>query len=283
MMNPVTELTPAELEMIRIERERKALAEAEQAAKRNLQIEKDRLQQQTTMSKELAEAEAQVSATRAFQAQLGHDAKLIISHNARTYKVEVYSNPSDPSSNGYAIETVWSDTQELPKAKITLGAYEITVTERMVYGKTRWSRATSKGYQMQCSGPGFNWTDQNRWYSSAKTLLQRITEKREATIAKQQLEQRKATATETVVARMKAEYPTATVTARTEWVRGYGKSAGYEAPFVTIALPNGITIRYRVYADGAISRESITFANGQDQWDLLQTLSQIAVPEIQNA
>jgi len=280
MMNPVTELTPAELEMIRIERERKALAEAEQAAKRNLQIEKDRLQQQTTMRKELAEAEAQVSATSAFQAQLGHDAKLIISHNARTYKVEVYSNPSDPSSNGY--ETVWSDTQDLPKAKITLGAYEITVTERMVYSNSRFSRATSKGYQMQCSGPGFNWTDQNRWYSSAKTLLKRITEKREAIKAKQQLEQRKATATETVVARMQSEYPTATVTARTEWVRGYGNSSGFEAPFVTIALPNGITIRYRVYADGAIARESITFAKGQDQWDLLQTLSQITVPEIQN-
>ena len=280
MMNPVTELTPAELEMIRIERERKALAEAEQAAKRNLQIEKDRLQQQTTMRKELTEAEAQVSATSAFQAQLGHDAKLIISHNARTYKVEVYSNPSDPSSNGY--ETVWSDTQDLPKAKITLGAYEITVTERMVYSNSRFSRATSKGYQMQCSGPGFNWTDQHRWYSSAKTLLKRITEKREAIKAKQQLEQRKATATETVVARMQSEYTTATVTARTEWVRGYGKSNGFEAPFVTIALPNGITIRYRVYDDGNISRESITFAKGQDQWDLLQTLSQIAVPEIQN-
>ena len=136
---------------------------------------------------------------------------------------------------------------------------------------------------MQCSGPGFNWTDQNRWYSSTKTLLQRITEKREAIKAKQQLEQREATATETVVARMQSEYPTATVTARTEWVRGYGKSAGYDVPFVTIKLPNGITIRYRVYTDGAIARESITFAKGQDQWDLLQTLSQIAVPEIQNA
>jgi hypothetical protein len=282
-MNPVTELTPAELEMIRIERERKALAEAEQAAKRNLQIEKDRLQQQEKMRNELAAAGAQVAATRAFQAELGHDAKLIISHNAQTYKVEVYSNPSDPSSNNYARETVWSDTQDLPRAKITLGAYEITVTERMVYGNSRWSRATSKGYQMQCSGPGFSWTDQNRWYSSAKTLLKRITEKREASDkANQQLEQRKATATETVVARMQSEYPTATVTARTEWVRGYGKSAVYDVPFVTIALPNGITIRYRVYADGAIARESIVFNEVKDQWALLQTLSQIAVPEIKN-
>jgi len=272
------ELTPAELEMIKINREKAELAAKEAAAKKQVQLEKDIAGRKELMQKTMKMDADQVKATQDFCNSLGAGYKLEIA--TREEKVIVtgdYTNPEDPASDGYRREIVWQDAFNRQSAKIVYKGYSIRVEEQIVYSSKWASRGTSNGFKMYVSGPGLNWKDESRAYTRITTVKAKIKDAIDSIKAEEDYKNKQKGALQLTVDKFQSEYPDAEVSTDKGYERGYGRSYadGITYDKVSIKFANGASIAYRVYADGSLSRVSFNLPASKDEATFRNNLSQM--------
>ena len=272
-MTNTVELTPAELEMIKVKREQEALAKKEAEAKQAIQLEKDIKEREAQIAAIQKKDLEQIAAAKAYQAELG---------GMYTVKIETWEETKQVMGdyinreNGFDRHILWSKTYDRQSAKIERNSdYHIKVTEQIVYS-SRWStRGTSKGFKMQVYGPGLG--DNNRMYSRASKVIEVIKEAMDLIDARKKAEEAKKNAVQTTVDRFKAEYPDAEVTTDKGWERSYGRR-GYDGvtyDMVRVKFANGCSIAYRVYGDGSLSRVSFNLPGKGDEAIFMKNLSQM--------
>ena len=273
-MTNTVELTPAELEMIKVKREQEALAKKEAEAKQAIQLEKDIKEKEAYIAKVQKQDAEQVAATKKFADELGSMYKLEISEAENTVQVMGdYIN----RENGFDRHILWSKTFTRQSAKIVRNnsPYSISVVEQITYS-SRWStRGTSKGFKMEVYGPGLG--SNNRKYSRTSKVNEVIKEAMDLIDARKKAEEAKKNALQTTVDRFTAEYPDAEVTTDRGWERSYGRR-GYDGvtyDMVRVKFANGCSIAYRVYGDGSLSRVSFNLPGKGDEAIFMKNLSQM--------
>jgi len=277
-MTKTLELTPAELEMVALKREQEALAKKEAELKKQAQMEKEIVDRQVAIAKNVAQCNRQVKAVKDFAAELGKGYEVAITVIEEEAKVTGdYITPEDPKGCGYEREVLWSQKYNKETARIKYGNYTICVDEQFVYG-SKWSyRATSKGYKMYVSGPGIDWKEERRALGRISTVKEKIKTAMEKIQAEENYKNAQKNSLEKTVDKFKAEYPDAEVTTDKGYDRGYGKrySEGVTYDMVRVKFANGCSIAYRVYADGSLGRISFNLPAAKDEATFMKTLSQM--------
>jgi hypothetical protein len=270
-------LTPAELEMIALKRKQFELEQQEKALKQKAQLEKDIAARISYIHKRMSVDQAQVKAAQDYCKELGAGFKVEITDSTETVRINGdYTNPVDPDSNDRERVLLWSESFKRETARITNGAYTVTVVEQIVYSSSWSSRGTSKGYKMYVAGPGIDWKDSNRALSRVTKVKEKIKIASDSVKAEEELKNRQKGALQTTVDKFKAEYPDAEVTTDKGWEKGstrYG--SGYTYDMVRIKFVNGASIAYRVYADGSLSRVSFNLPGAKDEATFRNNLSQM--------
>ena len=276
-MTNTVELTPAELEMIKVKREQEALAKKEAEAKKAIQLEKDIKDKEAYITKQIAVDNAQVQATQNFCTELGGVYKVEVAvHNEEVKIGGNYINPADPQACGYEREILWSKTFVRQRAQIIRpnSTYRIQVQEHITYASKWSSRGTSQGYKMYVYGPGLE--SNNRAYTRTSKVNEIIKDAIDAADAAKKAEEAKKNAVATTVDRFKAEYPDADVTTDKGWDRGYSRSyVGTTYDMVRIKFANGCSIAYKVYGDGSLGRVSFNLPGTKDEATFCKNLSQM--------
>jgi len=270
-------LTPAELEMIALKRKQFELEQQEKALKQKAQLEKDIADKLAYIHKRMLVDQAQVKAAQDYCKELGAGYTVVITGSTETVKITGdYTNPVDPSSNGYERVVLWSESFKRETAHITNGSYTVTVAEQLVYG-SKWStRSTSNGYKMYVSGPGIDWKDSNRALSRVAKVKEKIKIASDSIKAEEDLKNRQKNALQATVDKFQAEYPDAEVTTDKGWEKGSARyGTGYIYDMVRIKFVNGVSIAYRVYADGSLGRVSFNLPGAKDEATFRNNLSQM--------
>jgi hypothetical protein len=271
------ELTPVEIEMVKIKREQEALAKKEAELKRKAALEKEIAEKMAHINKLLEKDRRQVKAAQDFCMALGVNLYSIVAKNIPgEWEITEYTNPTDPKSNDFEREVVWSHKTDRTVVHIERGSYKILVEEHIVYSSS-WSRTgSSKGYKMYISGPGFDYADEKRGYSKAATVHERI----EQAITREKMHAalvaKKKNALQNTVDMMQNKFPDATVTVGYGYVKNYNQkyTAGDRYDTAIVKFINGVSMEYRVYEDGSLGRANITFPK-HDAWDLMETMSKM--------
>ena len=114
-MTNTVELTPAELEMIKVKREQEALAKKEAEAKQAIQLEKDIKEREAQIAAIQKKDLEQIAAAKAYQAELG---------GMYTVKIETWEETKQVMGdyinreNGFDRHILWSKTYDRQSAKI---------------------------------------------------------------------------------------------------------------------------------------------------------------------
>ena len=271
-MTNTVELTPAELEMIKVKREQEALAKKEAEAKQAIQLEKDIKEKEAYIVKVQRQDAEQVAATKKFANELGSMYKLEISEAENT--VQVMGDYID-RENGFDRHILWSKTFTRQSARITRSQWWITVSEHITYA-SKWSRTgTSNGYKMELHGPEMG--SNNRQYTRTSKVNELINDAIDTIESRKKAEEAKKNAVQTTVDRFKTEYPDAEVTTDRGWEKSYGRR-GYDGvtyDMVRVKFANGCSIAYRVYGDGSLSRVSFNLPGKDDEAIFMKSLSQL--------
>lgn len=271
-MKNTVELTPAELEMIKVKREQEALAKKEAEAKQAIQLEKDIKAKEEYIAKTIAKDSAQVAAANNFQKELG--GMYVVEIKQWNEEVKVMGDYIN-KEEGFDRHTLWSKTFTRQSASIKRGSYYISVAEHITYSSSG-SRGTSKGYKMQLSGPGIE--SYNRSYTRASKVNEIIKAAIDAADAHKKAEEAKKNALQATVDRFKAEYPDSEITTDRGYERSYGSrrySDGTHYDMVCVKFANGARIAYRVYGDGSLSRVSFNLPGAKDEATFMKNLSQM--------
>lgn len=271
-MTNTVELTPAELEMIKVKREQEALAKKEAEAKQAIQLEKDIKEHETRIAATQKKDLEQIEAAKAYQAELG---------GMYTVKIETWEETKQvmgdyiDRENGFDRHILWARTFTRQSAKIERDSnYHVKVTEQIVYASKWSSRGTSKGYKMEVYGPGLG--NNNRMYSRASKVNEVIKDAIDTANAAKKAAEAKKNALATTVDRFKAEYPDAEVTTDRGWESGYSRnSVGTTYDMVRIKFANGCSIAYKVYGDGSLGRVSFNLPGAKDEATFRNNLSQM--------
>lgn len=272
------ELTPAELEMIRVKREQFELAKKEEEAKKAIQLEKDIKAKEEYITKTIAKDAEQIAAAKAYQADLGSMYTVEIKEWEEEVKVTgEYINKADPSKDGYEREVLWSKTFTRQFAWIVRGSYKIKVEEQITYSSKWSSRGTSQGYKMYISGPGIEWKQERRAYARVAKVNEVIKAAIDQIDYEMKAAEAKKNALQTTVDRFTAEYPDAEVTTDKGWTQGYGSRRHISTPYdiVRVKFANGCSIGYRVYGDGSLSRLAFNLPAAKDESTFMKNLSQM--------
>lgn len=267
------ELTPAELEMIRVRREQAELAKKEEEAKKAIQLEKDIAALKEKITKTKAKDLEQIAAAKDYLRQLGVGYALSI--NTKNETVQIMGDYID-KANGFDRHILWSEVFERQAASLKRDSYTIQIEEHITYGK--WSsRGTSHGYKMHVVGPGIEWKQQNRFYSRAAKVNEIIKEAIDKIDTERKAAEAKKNAVQATVDRFTAEYPDAEVTTDKGWEKGYGRKnwQGTTYDMVRVKFTNGCSIAYRVYGDGSLSRVSFNLPGSKDEAAFMKSLSQM--------
>lgn len=268
------ELTPAELEMIRVKREQFELAKKEEEAKQAIQLEKDIKAKEEYITKTMAKDAEQIDAVNEFQKELG--GMYVVEIREWNEEVKVmgeYINREE----GFDRHTLWSKTFTRQFACIVRGSYKIKVEEQITYSSKWSSRGTSKGYKMYISGPGIEWNQERRAYARVTKVNEVIKAAINQIDYERNLAEAKKNAVQTTVDRFTAEYPDAEVTTDKGYERSYG-SRRHECSYydmVRVKFANGCNISYRVYGDGSLSRLGFNLPGAKDEDTFMKNLSQM--------
>lgn len=248
------ELTPAELEMIKITREKEELRKREEEVAKQAKIEKNKVYIADRIAKAEAGCKAQVAAVKKFAKEF--PAGWQVKESTREEKV--YGMAYDHSEDN--IGRYQHSNAELVYDKYTV---------RVKLNKTDWA--------MFLDGPGVDYRYSNKAITKPSTIVKKVTDLIDDANAKQVLELKQANAVESTIARMKELYPDARVTSgrQSEVQNSFSRHREYVSfDAVTIKYENGIEIVFRVYADGSLGRKSINFGN-TNEWALMDKLSKI--------
>jgi hypothetical protein len=275
-MTQTLELTPAELEMVALIREKEALAKKEAEAKKALELEKEIKAKQDMIAANKKKDQEQIAAAR----------KYLLDFDTTQYSLDIktwnetaqvngdYIN----KENGFDRHILWSEVYERQSAIIShKDGQKVKVDEQIVYSLSWRSRGESKGYKMYICGPGIDYKQEGQALSRVKSVMEKIKTANDKIDNARKLEVNKKNALQTTMDRFKAEYPDAEVTTDRGYERGYGKrySDGVTYDMVRVKFINGAQIAYKVYADGSLSRVSFNLPGYKDEAAFRKNLSQM--------
>ncbi len=268
------QLTPAELEMIKIKREQFELAKKEEEAKKAIQLAKDIEAKKEYIKKSRLQDQVQIAAAKDYLSQLGVGYTLSI--NTRNETVQIMGDYID-KANGFDRHILWSEVFERQTASLKRDSYTIQIVEQITYSSKWSSRGTSQGFKMYVSGPGIEWKQERRAYSRATKVNEIIKEAIDKIDTERKAAEAKKNAVHATVDRFTAEYPGAEVTTDRGWEKGYGRKnwQGTTYDMVRVKFTNGCSIAYRVYGDGSLSRVSFNLPGAKDEAAFMKSLSQM--------
>jgi len=269
MQNEIT-LTQSEIEMIQLKREQEALKEREAKLKKSAENEKQILAQKAQMKKNLDYSRAQIAATKAFLDEFGPDWKLQIDTQNVKYAVRNYLGDDK-------WEDVWEEYQIQETARIVNGKYTVTVKEHVTSGNSWGYGQKNRGFKMFLSGPGVEWAYEKKALGRVSTLIKKYDEVTEAIRYREEQVQKQASAKDKTIAKMKELYPDATVEGGRggEYANSWNRTGWFDYDTVTITFANGITIKYRVYADMSLGRKEMTFPKMETAYDLMDVMNSV--------
>jgi hypothetical protein len=275
-MTQTLELTPAELEMVALIREKEALAKKEAEAKKALELEKEIKAKQDMIAANKKKDQEQIAAAR----------KYLLDFDTTQYSLDIktwnetaqvngdYIN----KENGFDRHILWSEVYERQSAIIShKDGQKVKVDEQIVYSSSWRSKGESKGYKMYICGPGIDYKQEGQALSRVKSVMEKIKAANEGIESRRKYEENKKNALQTTVDKFKAEYPDADVTTDRGYERAHGRrySDGTSYDMVRVKFVNGAQIAYKVYADGSLSRVSFNLPGYKDEAAFMKNLSQM--------
>ena len=275
-MTQTLELTPAELEMVALIREKEALAKKEAEAKKALELEKDIKAKQDSIAANKKKDSEQIAAAR----------KYLLDFDTTQYSLDIktweetaqVTGDYIDKENGFDRHILWSEVYERQGAVIShKDGQKVKVEEQIVYSSSWRSRGESKGYKMYICGPGIDYKQEGQALSRVKSVMEKIKAANEGIESKRKHEENKKNALQVTVDRFKADYPDAEVTTDRGYERAHGRtySGGTTYDMVRVKFVNGAQIAYRVYADGSLSRVSFNLPGSKDEASFMKNLSQM--------
>lgn len=303
-MNQTLELTPAELEMVALIREKEALAKKEAEAKKALELEKEIKAKQDSIAANKKKDQEQIAAAQKYLLDFdGSSNGLTVgkittanpavipaaygtqySMDIKTWK-ETAAVTGDyiDKENGFDRHILWSEVYERQSAIIShKDGQKVKVDEQIVYSSSWRSRGESKGYKMYICGPGIGHKQEGQALSRVKSVMEKITAANDKIDNARKLEVNKKNALQTTVDRFKAEYPDAEVTTDYGYETSYDSrgrrsnySNGNRYDIVHIVFANSARIAYKVYPDGSLSRSSFNLPGAKDEDTFRNNLSQM--------
>ena len=270
------ELTPAELKMIEIAREKEALENKEKAAKKAIQLEKDIQAHELSIAKLLAEYKAQNQAAKQYFVQFPKEAEIMNLAKSREFKLTGdYTNPENPSENNWEREVLWSKTVTYTDCQILFKSNVIYVREHIVYSSSYSARGTNKGWKMSINSD-------DKKYTRVSTVVAKIEDEIKVKEAAVKAVEAKKSALQTAMDKLTKEFPEAKIAMDHDyektWSRGAMKTDwNNRFDVINVTLTNGIIVSYKVYGSGQLSRRSITMPKIQDEFELLNQLSNVKV------
>ncbi len=275
-MTNVIELSPAELEMIKLKREQAALAEKEAEAKKALELEKNIKAKQDIIAANKKKDQEQIAAAR----------KYLLDFDTTQYSLDINTRHETVQVTGDYIDKffnrniLWSEVYGRQWAVIShKNGQKVKVDEQIVYSYGWRTKGESKGYKMYISGPGIEYKQEGQALSRVKSVMKKIKAANEVIESKRKHEENKKNALRVTVDRFKAEYPDAEVTTDYSYDKVYGSSRSYSSgeryDIVRTKFVNGANIVYRVYANGSLSRVSFNLPSAKDEASFMKNLSQM--------
>ena len=273
------ELTPAELEMVALIREKEALAKKEAEAKKALELEKEIKAKQDSIAANKKKDQEQIAAAR----------KYLLDFDTTQYSLDIKTSQAVAQvmgdyidkENGFDRHILWSEVYERQSAVIShKGGQKVKVDEQIVYSSSWRSKGESKGYKMYICGPGIEYKQEQQALSRVKSVMEKIKTANDSIEYTKKKEENKRNALQVTVDRFKAEYPDAEVTTDYSYDRGTSRSyssysSGERYDIVRTKFVNGAQIAYRVYADGSLSRVSFNLPASKDEATFRNNLSQM--------
>ena len=261
------ELTPAELEMLKIKREQEALAKKEAELKKQTKLEADIKSARERMASRVNEDRNQIKAAQEFAGKMS-GVTVKINTWIEEAAVKQYNEQNERVS-------VWSDNFTRREAIIVYGDYLIKVEKHITYEHYGFGRSSKdNGYKMFVSGPGIDYKSERKALSNPATAIKKITECIASIKAEKNRKEKQKSAVETTVEKMKTLYPDATVASFIDSEKNY-KNVYESYDAVSIKFANGIKIKYKVYSDGSMGRKDITFPSVNNQWELMNIMNSI--------
>lgn len=279
-------LTPAELLLIEVTREKAALELKEKNLKLVAIYEKEVLGLKED-SRKLTELDnAQEMACRVYQSDLGSGWSMVTRKWDDTLFVKgEYTSPEKPSINNYEREIIHTEVVPRRESKLVKAGYKWTVEvklHRTVKSRSLSAPTVTRGYKMFLSGAGLDYKQHDRPLSRASSVNSKITESVTAELRKNSTATKAATSLETTISKMKEKFPDAkSIISGTDSERvtfGHNKTKYEEHNKVTIEFHNGIRIVYRVYTDGSLGRKELTIPVA-DSWEFMDVMNNITVKE----
>ena len=280
-MTQTLELTPAELEMVALIREKEALAKKEAEAKKALELEKEIKAKQDRIAANKKKDQEQVAAAR----------KYLLDFDTTQYSLDIKTWEETAQvngdyinkENGFDRHILWSEVYERQSAIIShKDGQKVKVDEQIVYSSSWRSTGTSKGYKMYICGPGIEYKQETQALSRVKSVMEKIKTANDKIDYARKLELNKKNALQTTVDRFKAEYPDAEVTTDYGYETSYDSrgrrinySNGNRYDIVRTKFVNGAQIAYKVYPDGSLSRVSFNLPGSKDEDTFRNNLSQM--------
>jgi hypothetical protein len=247
------ELTPAELEMVKLTRQKEELAAKEAALQAQADLEKKIAAKESEIHKAIANDKAQIAAAK----------KYFNDFDSNLYSLEIIDKPQTAKVIDYRAEDqplLWSKDYVQQTAVIkSKDGYTVDVKEQFV--STNW-HSKSRGYKMYLRGPGIDYKESEKALGRPSTVISKINNAIEKLENARKREQNKKNALAVTVERLTAEYPDAKITVSYEYDRTYRRgriTLGDKYDMISITLKNGICVHYRVWADGSLSQLSISF------------------------
>jgi len=272
-MSEVLELTPAELEIIRIKREKEALIQAEEQAKNQARIERDIVTCKAEVAKIIKAQNEQIAAATEYHKQLGKGWQLNIGETETEKTVLDYYSGNKDEKNGH-YKVIHRETYTRKEACIVNGNFTVRVKVQVVYGSQWDVRGTSNGWKMYLTGPALDYKYERKAITKADTINKKIKEVRDEVEAKLNSAKRQINAVADTVAKMQELYPDAEVIASKSWRKESYDKHGSEIDVVKVKMANGVTSLWKVYNDGSLSRLEVNFS-ASTSWEVLGLLNSI--------
>jgi hypothetical protein len=271
-MSNTLELTPAELQIIKIQREKDALALAEAKTKNQLKIEKDILDCKAAVANHKKEIALQLEAAQTYCDELGKGWTLKITTTLAQKSVKDYHGPKDENDN---YKVVYREEYEEKKAIIINGAFCVGVKEHITY-RSQWdTRGTNNGWKMYLHGPGIDYKYESKAITKAATINKKVEEIVDEQLAKTNAAKKQVNVVKETLAKMTELYPDAEILYSKEWYRDQWQKQGSEIDVVKIKFSNGVSSKWNIYSDGSLGRLEVNFGS-LTSWDTMQVLNSIA-------
>jgi hypothetical protein len=247
------ELTPAELEMIQVKREKEELAKKEAELAKQAELEKDIARKEQNIVIAQKEDAAQVAKAQEFLNQLPKGWTIDI----RTWEDKAVVNEYTKTQT----VTLWSKTFDRQSASLKFEDVKV------------WVELYNREWRMQISG-------NSRYYTRVSTVAQKVQDMINEKKAVVELAKKKLDAQATVAEQMREKYPDAKVEVGVDYEKVSKGRQHYDYEkynAIMITFPCGAYIKYKVYSDGSLGQMALKFPDIKDQWELMDALNSMGV------